>query len=150
MNFLKYGDRDPKPLKMDIKNITLTKAGRTFNVFDAIQAANVDTDIYEVMKKYHCVADEAAQYMEEHGGEKGIYMDIRAIQQQIQDLGNIHDIARRAQEMFDALPTEIKSKYGDNLDGFMQVMQEKLTKENEPEPQKQNNTINEVKANETK
>ena len=146
--FFKYGDRNPKPLKMDIKNITLTKAGKTYNVYDAIQAANVDTDIYEVMKKYHCVADEAVQYMQERGGEKGVYMDIRELQKQVQDIGNIHDIARKAQEMFDALPTEVKSKYGDNLDGFMQEMQKKYNKENEPEPQ--NLEKNEVKTNETK
>lgn len=135
--FYKWGDRERKSQNYDKEKITLTKAGKTYNVYDYIQAANVDTDIYEVMKKYHCMESEAVKIMEEKGGEKGIFLDIRALQGKIQDIGDVQKVAQEAQEMFENLPAEIKSKYGNDLSLWFEE-QKKKEKEAEQNNQNQN------------
>lgn len=131
MKFAKRGERHPQQQEFDRKKITLTKAGETYNVYDAIQAANVDTDIYEVLKKYHCTTDQAVEYMQNKGGIKGVYQDIVELQNKAQNLADIFEIQQEAQMKFDLLPVEIKQKYGNNLSEFLTEMQ-KENKETEP------------------
>lgn len=141
--FYKYGDRDRKQQTFDKEKITITKAGKTYNVFDAIQAANIDTDIYEVIKKYHINESEAVNLMLERGGEQGVYGDIVALQEKIKDIGDVQQIAQQAKEMFEQLPAEIKTKYGNDLEQFL-IEQKK--KQSEPvEQPKQEVTDNETK-----
>lgn len=129
MNFAKYGDRDRKQQAFDKEKITITKAGVTVNVYDQIQAANVDTNIYEVMKKYHLNEDEAVQFLQEKGGEQGIFQDIRALQENIKDIGDVMQTAQKAQEMFENLPNEVKQKYGNNLVNFFHEQKKKQVEE---------------------
>lgn len=126
--FYKWGDRDRKAQKYDKEKITITKAGKTYNVYDSIQAANIDTDIYEVIQKYHCTESEAVQIMNEKGGEQGVFADIRALQNQIKDIGDIQRVAEEAQNMFEALPAEIKKAAGNNLEDWYNEQKKKAEK----------------------
>lgn len=128
MKFGKRGDRTIVQQTFDKDKIFVEKAGKKINCYDAIQAANVDTDIYEVMKKYHCQEDTALQLMQERGGEKGIYQDIREIQENCEDIGDIIALQQQAQQMFEELPVEVKTKYGNDLTEFMKA-QEKAEKD---------------------
>lgn len=148
-NFYKWGDRNRKNQDYDKEKITITKAGKTYNVYDAIQAANVDTDIYEVMKKYHIMEDEAIKLMEEKGGEKAIFQDIRALQAKIKDIGDIQQVAQEAKEMFENLPVDIKSKYGNNLSLWFEDQKKKEEAEKNKQIQEQKTKQGAV-TNETK
>lgn len=102
----------------DKEKIFVYKQGDKINCFDAIQAANVDTNIYDVMQKYHCQENEAMELMKARGGEQGIYTDIVELQNQIKDIGDVQAVAQKAQELFAQLPAEIKNKYGNDLTAF--------------------------------
>ena len=147
MKYAKRGERKKTQQAFDKEKITVTKAGKTYNVYDAIQEANVDTDIYEVMKKYHCVEDEAVKLMEERGGTQGVYTDIVEIQEQCKDLGDLLMLQKRAQDLFDALPAEVKLKYGNDLQSFLKQEQEKAQEQKEKE---KNQTTKSEVDNETK
>lgn len=123
----------------DRKKIFVEKCGQKINCFDAIQAANVDTNIYEVMNKYHCVVNEALEILKQKGGIKAFYADLTSLQTKIQDIGDVQEAALKAQRLFAELPSEIKSKYGNNLEEFLREQ-----KKNETELKTQKNT-NEVK-----
>lgn len=140
--FFKRGDRNRKQQDFDKEKIFVERCGQKINCFDAIQAANVDTNIYEVMKKYHCQEDTAAQLMQERGGEQGIYMDIVELQNKIQDVGDIQEVVEKANTMFEQLPAEIKQKYGNNPKEFYKA-QEKIFKDLKELQEKQNTTSTE-------
>lgn len=118
----------------DREKIFIEKAGKKINVYDAIQAANIDTEIYEVMKKYNCVENEASKLMEERGGMKGIYADLSVLMANAQTLGDIMNINKKAEQMFNELPSEIREKYGQNLEQFLidvETSSKKLEKQKE-------------------
>lgn len=144
--FAKLGDRNRKQQTFDKEKIFVERCGQKINCFDAIQAANVDTNIYDVMKKYHCVADDAIELMKSRSDEQGIYMDIAELQNQIQDIGDMQKIIQKAQTLFEQLPTEIKQKYGNNPIEFYQ-QQEKLFKDLNELKQKQNTKPTEQEKN---
>lgn len=135
MNFGKFGVRQPKSQSFDKEKITLTKAGQTYNVYDAIQAANVDTDIVEVMKKYHCTIDEGIEFMEKKGGMQGIYGEFAALQEKAQSIPDIIKLQEKSEELFNALPTEIKEKYQNNLEKFFVDLNNQAKKINEEKNQ---------------
>lgn len=138
MKFNKRGDCPMVKQDFDREKMTTTKGGNTYNTYDAIQAANVDTNIYEVMKKYHCKEDEAVALMQQRGGVQGIYMDIIEMQKQCTDIADVLNIQKKAQTMFEELPTEIKEKYGNNLTQFLKdVEKQQKQTQTQTEPVKE-------------
>lgn len=139
MNFRKFGDIPNAAQSFDKDKITVTKAGKTYNQYEFIQTANVDTDIYEVMKKYNLQQDEAVEYMNSKGGIKGIYADLTKFQEECINKGDLTKYQEKANEMFELLPADIKSKYENNLEQFLLDMtkqQQKQQKgENNAEPE---------------
>lgn len=129
MKFAKRGDRNTIYQKFNPKTICFKKAGTTYNNFEFIQAANVDTDIKEVIKKYNCSVDEAAEFMKKKGGMQGIYGEFQELQAQCQSLADIIQLKDKADKMFYNLPTEIRDKYGNNLEQFFKDL---TTKKEEP------------------
>ncbi len=119
MKFGKRGDRRIIQQSFDKEKIFITKYGKRYNQYDAIQAANVDTDIYEVMKKYHCTNNEAAEIMKQKGGINGVYGEFVELQNEIQNFADIEHIKQKAEDMFYALPLEVRQKYGHNLGQFL-------------------------------
>ena len=132
--------------EFDKEKIFVERCGEKINCFDAIQAANVDTNIYEVMKKYHCQVDEATELMQRRGGTQGIYADIVEMQENIKDFGDIKKVFDKANKLFEELPSEIKDKYGNNLEEFFKD-QEKIAKQQKATEQAKKS---EVSQDETK
>lgn len=125
--FRKWGDHNPVQQHFDREKIMLTKAGQTYNVYDAIQAANIDTDIVEVMKKYHCQQDDAVEFMKKRGGMTGIFADFAKMQEQAQSLPDIFALKQHSDELFANLPSDVREKYGNNLEEFFKDLHEKAT-----------------------
>lgn len=119
MKFGKRGDIRNAAQSFDREKIFVTKGGHKFNVYDMIQEANVDTDIYEVMKKYHCMEDEAIEIMQAKGGIKGVYGEFVELQESITGFADIQRVQQRAEQMFNELPVDIRQKYGHNLEKFL-------------------------------
>lgn len=137
----------------DKEKIFVTKQGQKINCFDSIQAANVDTNIYDVMKKYHCQENEAMELMKSRGGEQGIFANIVELQEKIKDIGDVQDVAQRAQELFEQLPAEIKNKYGNDLNAFFKDQKAKAEEEERKAEElktTETKTKTEVKTNEIK
>lgn len=132
MKFAKRGDRKIVQQNFDKEKIMLTKAGKTYNVYDAIQAANVDTDIYEVLKKYHCSTDQAVEFMKEKGGMQGIYGEFAELQTKCQSMQDVLSLKQKADELFYNLPVEVRSKYGHNLEEFFKDLEKNSKKQTEP------------------
>lgn len=135
MIFRKYGFNETNAQTYDRKKIKAKKCGKEYNVYDEIQAQNIDTDIKEVLKKYHCSMDAAIEIMQSRGGVVGIYSDIVELQEKAQDLPSLMKLQNYVQEQFDQLPLELKQKYGNNPEEFLknaEIEFKKLQKESEP------------------
>lgn len=145
MKFAKFGDRKKTQQHFDKEKIFLTKAGKTYNVYDAIQAANIDTDIHEVLKKYHCTTDEAIEFMKEKGGMPGIYGEFAELQEKCQTMQDVLELKKHADELFYNLPVEVRDKYGHNLQNFFKDLEKHSKKEQQTEPVKQGEVKNEQK-----
>lgn len=101
----------------DRKKITLVKAGKEFNVYDFIQANNIDTNIYEILEKYNCTADitpsQAGALINNSNKMNSLFGDFSKLQE-IGDSRDIINYQNKANEMFLSLPLEIRSKFNNN------------------------------------
>lgn len=110
------------------KDLRVTKAGKTFKMYDAIQEANVDTDIYEVARKYGMVGAEtecAEMYMRKN------LQNLTEDMQEFQDLRAVLDKQIKAQNMWNDLPLELKKQFNHNVNEFMEQGPAWLEKENQ-------------------
>lgn len=145
--FLKLGDRTGKPLIMDKKNIFIEKAGKRYNVYDAVQEANVDTDIYKTMEKYGSLERMTID-------KKQVYADIS----EIKDLRSLYEQDKKSKEIWLNLPLEIRQQF--NNDRFMFAkdgenwLKEKIKAETQKEATKKETATEtnkkEIKTNEQK
>lgn len=106
----------------DRKKITLTKAGRTFNVYDKIQEAREDTEIIPTLKKYGCIPN--------------IGMDSELAYQDFttaKDLRGVLDRKIAAENAFYNLPIEVRREFDHSIDKFMQNGEKYITKKIEQE-----------------
>lgn len=92
----------------DRENIVLTKAGKTFNVYDAIQEAREDTEIYPTLEKYGCIDRMMLD-------TKGIYEDFT----KYGELRELKEQQNMANNMFYNLPIETREKFNNNINTFM-------------------------------
>lgn len=92
----------------DKENITLTKAGKTFNVYDKIQEGREDTEIYPTLEKYGCID----RMMLDH---QGIYDDFT----KYGELRDIKEQQKLANQMFYDLPLEVRQKFNNDISVFM-------------------------------
>lgn len=114
----------------DREKIEITKSGQTYNVYDAIQAASVDTDIYEVLEKYNCLTPITRP-------TQAIYGDFR----NAMSLKNICDQQIEIQKIFDALPIQEKALFGNDIKNYIENGEQyyinKLKKEQKTETEQQ-------------
>lgn len=144
---MKFPNRYSKPIDVsksfDREKITVMKAGKEINCFDYIQAANVDCDIYETLRKYNMSADfeNAKMFMSRKDGAQALYGDFTALQDK--DARDLQEQMNYADYLFNQLPNEIKQKFENNKYKFMkegkQWLEEELKKTNslpkdEPKP----------------
>lgn len=108
MEFEYIKRRERAAQSFDKENITLTKAGKTFNVYDKIQEGREDTEIYPTLEKYGCID----RMMLDH---QGIYDDFTKY-------GNLRDIKEQqkmANQMFYDLPLEVRQTFNNDISVFM-------------------------------
>ena len=100
--------RERKAQKFDKSKITLTKAGKTFNVYDKIQEGREDTEIYPTLEKYGCIDRMMLN-------KQGVYADF----QNFNDLRDLKDQQNMATNMFYNLPLETRKEFNNNINTFV-------------------------------
>ena len=93
--------------KYDRKKIMITKGGKTYNLYDSIQAAREDTEIYPTLEKYGSL-----QCMERTG--KQIYADVS----EALDLQGMYNQDLKLREIFDNLPAEERRAFNNDYYNF--------------------------------
>lgn len=87
---------------------TLTKAGRTYNLYDSIQEAREDTEIEPTLKKYGCIDRMIINVPD-------VYADLRGMN----DLKSTIERQKKGQEIWDNMPLEVKEEFNNNIYNFM-------------------------------
>lgn len=100
--------REKKAQKFDKSKITLTKAGKTYNVYDKIQEGREDTEIYPTLEKYGCIDRMMLN-------TQGVYADF----QNFKDLRELKDQQNMATNMFYNLPLETRKEFNNNINTFV-------------------------------
>lgn len=96
--------------------ISIIKAGKRINVYDMIQANNVDTDIYKVAAKYGMVNREmecAQTYMQHNA------VQLAEELQEYTDLRGVMDRQIKAKQLWEGLPLELRAKFNNDIYQFM-------------------------------
>lgn len=103
--------RERKSQEFDRSKITLKKAGKEYNVYDAIQEAREDTEIYPTLEKYGCLdklmlnKELTAADFKEYAG----FADLRDLKQQ----------EIKAKQMFYDLPLETRKHFNNDINQFV-------------------------------
>lgn len=100
--------RERKTQKFDKSKITLTKAGKTYNVYDKIQEGREDTEIYPTLEKYGCIDRMILN-------SQGVYADFK----NFKDLRDLKDQQNMATNMFYNLPLETRKEFNNNINTFL-------------------------------
>lgn len=131
-------ERERVQQHFDKDKIMLTKAGKTYNVYQAIQEAREDTEIMPTLLKYGCI-DKLGM------DPKAVYADITNIQN---NLRNVIDQQIEAEKLWESLPIETRMKYNNSTREFMERAPEDLKKQIE-EIEKQNKPIEQAVVTES-
>lgn len=107
-NFIKNRNRNAQNFDKD--NISITKAGKTYNVYESIQEAREDTEIYPTLERYGCID---RMQLNIQDTEK-YYQDIR----ELKDLRGTLDQQIKATEMWNALPLDVRAQFGHSMNEF--------------------------------
>ena len=102
--------RERKQQAFDREVIHIIKCGQKINVYDSIQAASEDTDIYETLEKYGSI-----ESMQKYNGEE--------IKQDFDDYMSLQDLQERtnkANNMWEKLPAGVREKFHNNIFEFLQ------------------------------
>lgn len=96
--------------KFDAKKIFIEKSGKKINVYDMIQEAREDTEIYPTLEKYGCI-DKMMLNRED------VYADYTELQK-LEGLRGIKDYEIKAKNMFYSLPTEVRKEFDNDINKF--------------------------------
>ncbi len=102
--------RERKQQAFDREVIHVIKCGQKVNVYDSIQAASEDTDIYETLEKYGSIEN-----MQKYNGEE--------IKQDFDEYISLQDLQERtnkAQNMWAKLPAGVREKFHNDIYEFLQ------------------------------
>lgn len=116
--FKKMSERIRMSQSFDKTKIFIEKCGKKINVYDMIQAANEDCEIYEVLEKYGCI-DKIQR------NDEKMYADMTVLQNE-KGLRGLIEQKQAAETMFYNLPLEIRAEYNNNINTFTQKAPEKL------------------------
>lgn len=109
MDFKFKNWRKRQQQSFDRENIYITKAGVKYNVYDKIQEAREDTEIYPTLEKYGCIEGHMMADNEK------MFADFT----EFRDLRTMKDQQIKADEMFYALPLEVRQKFNNDKNVFM-------------------------------
>lgn len=117
------GERIRKQQTFDPKKIFVEKCGQKINVYDSIQEASVDTDLYKTLEKYGSI-------------EPLMNPNLQQIEQDFEEyetLMTLHEKIEKAENMWLKLDAGVKEKFHNNKNEFVekgkQWLQEMLAKE---------------------
>lgn len=116
MKFKQIIKRERKSQSFDIDR-TIKKGNKTFKVYDAIQEAREDTEIYPTLEKYGCI-----EKLVMDTGK--VYADFRAFK----DLKNMQDQQKAAMELWNSLPYDVRKEFNNNMHTFADNGEEYLKK----------------------
>lgn len=108
MEFAYQKWRERKQQDFDKENITLTKAGKKFNVYDKIQESREDTEIYPTLEKYGCI--------------DRMMLDTKGVYDDFTKYGSLRDVKAQQQlanQMFYNLPLEVRQKFNNDKNQFL-------------------------------
>ena len=100
-----------KPSKIqhfDKDKITLTKAGKTFNVYQSIQEAREDTEILPTLQKYGCIDRMITNHTQ-------IIGDLT----ELSNLRSLHEMTKKSNEIWQSLPLEVRKEFNNNKNEFI-------------------------------
>lgn len=92
----------------DKEKITITKMGKTYNVYDSIQENREDTEIYPTLEKYGCIPQEQLQ-------TDKVMADFTSYG----DLRDLKDQQIMANNMFYSLPFEVRKNFNNDIHTFI-------------------------------
>lgn len=121
----------------DKNTITLTKAGKTFNVYDKIQENREDTEIYPTLEKYGCIDRMMLN-------TQGVYADF----QEFKGLREMKDQQIKADEMFNSLPLDIRIQFQNDKNLFMRDGEKWIKSKIDEEKKKADELANTLKPQE--
>ncbi len=107
MDFEKFKWRERKSQTFDKSKISLTKAGKTYNVYDKIQEAREDTEIYPTLEKYGCIDRMMLN-------TQGVYADFTSFK----GLREMKEQQQMADKMFYNLPLETRKVFNNDKNIF--------------------------------
>lgn len=84
-------------------NFKVKQKGKEFNLYDSIQEARQDTELYSVLERYGCIPKHCIDYGK-------VYEDFRG-------LGDLKDIKMqqiKANEMWEALPFDVRKEFNND------------------------------------
>lgn len=108
-NFKINTERKRMAQKFDAENIEITKAGKVINVYQAIQDAREDTEIYPTLERYGCIERLKLNTPE-------VYEDIR----NIKDLRSSMEQVQEANKLWESLPLEVRKEFGHSSKEFLE------------------------------
>ena len=92
----------------DRKKIMISKGGKTYNLYDSIQAAREDTEIYPTLEKYGSL-----ECME----KKNVHMIYADVSEAL-DLQGMYNQDLKLQEVFDNLPSRERNIFNNDFYTF--------------------------------
>lgn len=110
IKFEKFNWRERKQQNFDKEKIFIEKCGKKINVYDMIQEAREDTEIYPTLEKYGCID----KMMLNH---EDVYTDYTELQK-MRDLRGIKDYQIQANNMFYNLPPEVRKEFDNDINKF--------------------------------
>lgn len=127
------------------KNV-INKKGQKINLYDFIQENREDTEIYPTLEKYGCIDKIIVD-------KPKIYAEFK----ELMNLRDIHEQERKANNLWESLPFDIRKEFGNDRLNFMQNGKQWLEgkikaelKTAEANKLTIKPTVNEVKINEQK
>lgn len=108
MKFRKRGDRTEVGQKFDLKNTFWIKAGKKINVYDYIQTASEDTDIYKTLEKYGSLEKIELDH-------EGVYGEFKEM-----DRMAFHEQLKKSEELWKSLPFEVRAEFNNDKLQFME------------------------------
>lgn len=98
------------------KNYSITQYGEKYNLYQHIQNAREDTEIIPTLEKYGMA--KGMEILKRYDPEKAdmYYGDFS----EIQDMRNLLDKSKAAEEMWKGLPLEVRQKFGNSKKEFFE------------------------------
>lgn len=129
-------DNYPGAQTFDPEKNVINKKGQMINLYDFIQENREDTEIYPTLEKYGCLDKIIVN-------KQQIYADF----QELMGLREMHEQERKAQNLWESLPIDVRKEFANDRLNFMQNGEKWLKEQIQAE---KNRTQTEVKKDEQK